>query len=209
MTRYFFMPAVLRFIGDGGLFARIVGVTLRICALLVALLWAVSWFSGWVLIFHVGGLAVFAGLLAQLVNIVIGYMVVHTIWIRAADVEALKGSEFIVTPILSALVRLGGEVVACILAGTGAQLAVVALFSERLLRKLAPDFLAQGVFYLPGVGGFLWAILLGLGGAIAAVFCLLLFYLMAEWLVAVVDVARNTGILRKIAEQRGEVPVNP
>lgn len=142
-------------------------------------------------------------------------MVAHTVWIRAGDIQVLAASEFTIVPILSILLRMLGEVYACISLAAGVAGGVAVVFGAYLGRQITGSIPGSGLpqsllFDLLGGGGstFISAVLLVLGGALAAVFWLLLFYLASEMLAAVIDIARNTRVLRRIVERQTQTGSN-
>lgn len=111
-------------------------------------------------------------------------------------------------PIVSLLLKMLGEIYACISLTVGVGGGIAALFGGYLgyqITRFIPGFgLPQSLLQeiLPrGGGGFLSVILFAAGGAIAALLWLFLFYMASEMLVAVVDIARNTRALRRVAER--------
>jgi len=209
MKKYLFMQRALAVISQGHLFTSIVASALRVFAVLLSLGALVAWLRMWKLVFNMNGAAILGGALFQAFFVIGVYMVIHTWWIRAEDIRALRGSEFTVIPILSVLLRMLGETYACVSLTLGVGGGVAALFGAHLGNRIAwflpgvslPQFLLVGL-----LGGsensFISAVLLAVGGAIAAVFWLFLFYCASEILVALVAVARNTAALLRIAERQ-------
>jgi len=208
MKKVLFMEPVLRFIGEGRLFTGVVASAVRIFALLLGVGVFVAWVQLWKLVFNMHGAAVLGGLLFQGFFVVGAYMVVHTMWLRSMDIQHIERSDFNVTPILSILVRMLGEIYACISTTLGVGGGVAVLFGSYLapyITEFIPGIAwPQALLFRPFAGGtsaFVSALLLAVGGAISAVIWLLVFYFMSEILLAVIDIARNTKVLRAIAER--------
>jgi hypothetical protein len=207
MSKYFFMRSALAFISDGRIFTGITTFVLRVTAILLGL-GALMWFEMWklwklpsfiiTLFWYKGMLSASSGLLYQFVFVVGTYMVIHTFWIRAKDVQGIHAHKFIVIPILSILLKMLGEVGACISLTIGVSAAIARLFQEYLM-IYTPDF-HQLLWLGQSQNDFIMAVFLTVGGAITAVFWLFLFYLSSEMLVVVVEIAKNTKALRNIAE---------
>jgi len=209
MKKYLFMQPALAFIGQGRLFTSIVASALRVFAVLLSLGALVAWLQMWEVVFNMDGAAILGGILFQTFFVVGVYMVVHTCWIRAVDIQALHGSEFTVIPILSVLLRMLGEIYACASLTLGVGGGVAALFGSYLGYQITRDIPGLGLpqsllFDLLGGGGssFISAVLLAVGGAIAAVVWLFLFYVASEMLVALVSIARDTAALLRVTERQ-------
>ncbi len=208
MKNYLFMRSVLTFIGEGRLFTGIVAGALRVLAVLLSLGALIAWLQMWRTVFNMGYVAILGGLLFQVFFVVGVYMVVHTFWIRAADIQVVHAPEFTVIPILSILLKMLGEVYACISLALGVGGGVAALFGDYL--GIPGIGVPQSLLYdlLGSRSPFIAAVLLAVGGAIAAVVWLFLFYVASEMLVALVDIARNTRTLRGIAERHEQTVSN-
>lgn len=216
MKNYLFMQPALAFIGQGRLFTSLVASALRVSAVLLSLGALVAWLNMWKVVFNMDGVAILGGVLFQAFFVIGVYMVVHACWIRAADIRVLHGSDFTVIPILSVLLRLLGEINACVSLTLGVGGGVAALFGGYLGYQIGQGIPGLGLtqsflFDLLGRGGssFVSAVLLAVGGAIGAVLWLFLFYVASEMLVALVAIARNTAALLSIAERQTQRADNP
>jgi hypothetical protein len=219
MQKYFFMQRVLKFIGEGALFSRICASALRVFAVLTSIGALVAWMQLWKLVFHMSGAAILGGVLFQGVFVVGAYMVVHTLWIRAADIRAIGSSEFTIIPIVSIFLRMLGEVYACISVAAGVGGGVLQLFAgysvlaSRAIRSVPgmgwEQSLFFGLFGGDSTSSFVSAFMLMVSGVIGAVFWLALFYLASEFIVVLVDIARNTRALREIVERHTQSHRNP
>ena len=219
MQKYFFMPRVLKFIGEGTLFSRIFASALRVFAVLLSIGALVGWIQLWKLVFDMSGAAILGGVLFQAFFVVGVYMVVHTLWIRAADIQAIGKSEFTIIPIVSIFLRMLGEIYACISVAVGVGGGVLQLFAgysglaSRATRSIPglgwQQSLLSGLFGDDTTSSFISALLLMVGGAIGALFWLVWFYLASEFIVVLVDIARNTRALREVVERHAQSGQNP
>lgn len=211
MKEYFFMQSVLKFVGEGTLFSRVFASALRIFAILLCIGSLIGWIQVWKMVFQMNGAVILGGFIFQAVFVIGVYMVVHTVWIRAADIEAIGKSDFMVIPIVSIFLRMLGEVYACISVAVGVGGSILLLFGAygglayRATHAIPgmgwQDSLLSGLFGSDSTSSFISALLLAVSGAIGAVFWLVLFYLASELVLVLVDIARNTRALRDIAER--------
>ncbi len=219
MKKYFFMQRVLKFIGEGTLFSRIFASALRVFAVLLGIGALVGWIQLWKPVFDMSGAAILGGVLFQAFFVVGVYMVIHTLWIRAADIQAIGKSEFTIIPIVSIFLRMLGEIYACISVAVGAGGGVLQLFAgysglaSRATRSIPgmgwEQSLLSGLFGGDTTSSFISALLLMVGGAIGALFWLVLFYQASEFIVVLVDIARNTRAVREIVERHTQSGQNP
>lgn len=136
-------------------------------------------------------------------------MVIDTIWLRASDTKSLPGSVFAVIWIVEVLLRMLGEIFACApvtlgIAG-GVALPLVVYSGPHLgIPGVGPLSTLFFHLFVGGTARFASATHLGVGSALLAAVNVLLFYLVAERLSVLTEIARNTAALRAIAEQRSE-----
>ena len=129
-------------------------------------------------------------------------MVIHTLLIRARDIDELPETEFTIIPIGSILLKLVGEVYACFVAVMSIAGGILVWFiggqAFYLLKKSSP------LPFVPSLGGgqgFLGGLLFMAAGLFTAFFVLALFYFLAEVVVVMTDTAKNIKITRGIAEK--------
>ncbi|WP_448562008.1 hypothetical protein [Trichothermofontia sp.] len=191
MKKYFFMQPVLKFVREGRLFSRVFAAALRIFAVLLSISTLIGWIQVWKVVFQMNGAAVLGGLIFQALFVVGVYMVVHTVWIRAADIEAIGKSDFMVIPIVSIFLRMLGEVYACISVAVGVGGGILLLFgaygglaygaTHAIPGMGWQDSLLSGLFGSYSTSSFISALLLAVSGAIVAVFWLVLFTSHLSW----------------------------
>lgn len=211
MKKYLFMQPLLKFVGEGTLFSRIFAAVLRVFAVLLTIAALVGWIGLWKLVFTMEGAAILGGIVFQTLFVVGVYMVVHTVWIRAANIADIGKSDFTIIPIVSVFLRMLGEIYACISVAVGVGGGILLLFgaygglAQRATSAVPgmgwQDSLFSGLFGGESGSTFLSAVLVTVSGAIGAVLWLALFYLAAELVVVLVDIARNTRAVRDIAER--------
>ena len=175
-------------------------------AVLLALSGIEGWFQAWRMVFELGGAGILGGIVFQAVFLIGIYMVTHVLWIRASDISEQPASEFTVIPIVSIVLRMVGEVYACLLSVLGVGGCILILFAgdNRLMDMLPGVGLLSGLIFglVRGMdSSFLAALLFLISCLITAVFALVVFYLLAETQVVLVDIARNIRIMRRYYEQ--------
>src|ERR1035437_10269426 len=89
MKKYLFMVPVLKSLDDGTPFRRGFALALRVFAILLIIGALIVWIALWKVVFNQNGVAIFGGFVFQIFLIVAFYMVIHTYWIRASDIERL------------------------------------------------------------------------------------------------------------------------
>jgi hypothetical protein len=190
LGKYLFMEPLLKAISSGAFFRRVVSIALRI----VAVLFGYGALVGAIGIVRTaaqqGAGAILGALLADVFLIVGAYMIIHTLIIRARDIANLPESEFTVVPILAILIRAGGEVLCWAVSLIGVASAILLLMLGRSARR--------SMDILEGVG----AVVVSLG---VALFVLISSYMLAELVVALSEIAKETRRTRQILEDGGTI----
>lgn len=208
------MRRILDMLSSGLVFKRVYGVILRIAAVLTVLGGGVLWISTWQEISNLrnyryyysgyGGI-VPAGVVVQMLMVILIYCVVHTLWIRAKTVEQLPVTGYVIAPIFSVTLKLVGEVIACgaIFSGFAGGLSIWIAGRDvlRLLGLGGLDLFGTGPL---GAASFVTGLLTILLGLFFAFISLVIFYYSAELAVVLVDIAGNTRMLNKQPEPGGE-----
>jgi hypothetical protein len=200
MEKYFFMKQVLVLISQGQFFRKAFAVALQILAAVIAIAGLVSWIGVWKSISGYSTEAIFGIIIFQLFFVIAIYMVVHTILIRAGDINVLPDADYMVIPIISVCLKLAGEIYACFVTVISVGGAILLWFlggnAIYLIKRSAP--------LVPGFGGgdgFWGGLVFMFGGLFTALFVLVIFYFLGEAVVVMSDASRNLKITRKIAEQ--------
>ena len=203
MGKYFFMKPVLQLISVGHFFRKAFAVFLQILAVIIAVAGLVSWIGLWKSVAGQDALLILGIIIFQLFFVIAVYMVVHTMFIRAGDISALPDADYTVIPIVSISLKLCGEIYACFSI-------VVAIAGGILIWFIGGNafyFIRKSAFFMlgPGFGGygsdFLGGLMFMVGGWLIAFLVLVVFYFLAEIVVVMADIAKNTKITREVAEQ--------
>jgi len=201
MSKYFFMKLVLDIISQGKLFRKVFAIVLRVCGILIIIASVVGFIALWKIIFQLPQLPAFGivgGIIFLLFFIVTSYMIVHTLFIRAENINKLSSTDFTVISIVSIFLKLVGEIYACfgsfIAVGGGILIWFAGSYAYPIIREIVP--------FAPGFGEtFVGGILFILVGLLLTFFILVLFYFLAEEVVVFADIARNTKIICQGVEQ--------
>ena len=200
MEKYFFMKPLLALISQGQFFRKAFAIALQILAAVIVIACLVSWIAVWKSISGYSAEAIFGIIIFQLFFVIAVYMVVHTLLIRAGDINALPDADYTVIPIVSICLKLAGEIYACFVTVISIGGGIMMWFLESnaiyLIKRSAP--------LVPGFGGgegFWGGLVFMFGGLFTALFVLVIFYFLAEAVVVMADTAKNIKITRKIAEQ--------
>jgi hypothetical protein len=200
MEEYLFMKSFIQLLAQGKFFRKAYAIVLRVLAVLVAIAGLVGWIQVWKLVSGAAADAVLGIIIFQFLFVIAIYMVVHAIFIRAADIAGLPESDFTVIPIVSISLKLIGEIYACFVAAVsvGGGIAMWLMKSDAffMIRKSAPFIPIFG-----GGEGFFGGLLFIAGGLFAAFIVLVFFYFLAESVIVMVEIAKNTKITRQVAEK--------
>lgn len=200
------MKRVLAVLGSGLMFKRVYGILLRIVALITAIGGAVLWVSIWQEIselgsyWYYGSRIVPAGVVVQILMLVLLYCLVHTLLIRARTVEQLQQTNYIIAPIFSVTLKLVGEIFACVLTFSGLAGGISIWIANRDVLRIL------GISAIPSLGtaSFITGFLTILVGLFLAFTSLVTFYYSAELSIVLVDIATNTRVLQRNQVASGE-----
>lgn len=189
--KYFFMKPVLQFVSEGQFFRNLVAIALRVLAIALAFASLVGWIVKWKFVFSLPVTGIIGGIIFQLLMVVVVYMVVHVMLIRAHNIERLPESEYTVIPIVSLCLKLIGEMYASFITVTAVAGGLYIWMTGRdagkdLLGILSP--LAPAFHDLTFIGGVKYI----LTGATMGFVTLLVTYFLSEIAIVMVDIARNT-----------------
>lgn len=107
--RYFFVNALLERLAQPGFFCRLVAVTLRVMAALIALLSLTIFFKVGKITFELPPNRVLGGVLFEAFFVLAVYAAVHVFIIRARDIEQIRPSESYAIAVTALLLKLLGE----------------------------------------------------------------------------------------------------
>jgi len=112
MENYLFVRRLLAWLSVPLNFNRMVAVSLRVFATLLVPMSLVTFFKAGKAMFELPAESVLGGILFQMFYIVAIYSVVHTLFIRAREIDMLEPSDFHIFPLSSVLARSISEVLA-------------------------------------------------------------------------------------------------
>lgn len=197
MEKFLFMKQAINLISQGIVFKKIYAIILRIAAVVTGFIGLFLWISGWQGIFSLAQYSankvgiILGGALVELLMIVLFYAIIHALWIRAKDVEALPESGYAIIPIMSLSLKLTGEIYACLLVFIGLASGLFMWFAGSGFNQIFNNRFAA-LPYAGTVGNDflngLITILSGLGAAFAALF---FFYFLAEAVIILVDIVNT------------------
>jgi hypothetical protein len=197
---FFFYP-VLKALNDGRIIRRGVIIFLQLLAVLSVL-------GGLFLTFtSLSGNATLGTILGAVVMLAGILCVAQVFWYRATSISALShdeadefGSKFTVIPIASLLFRLIGEVAATMMVAVGLSMFLTLLLASSSTGGMAMPIPIPGMPPMPGgvAGAFIALVVFFALGFVE----LVVFYLLAESTVVMVDVAEHIRKLVKQGETR-------
>ena len=186
--RFLLLKPFLKMISEGKFFTGIFSLFLRILAVITLLGFLFITFKLWQGV--ASGFDVklfFASFFIQLILIVLVFMVLNILLIRANDIYTLPlATDYIVIPIFVIVAKMLGEIMAVFYALMGIA-AGLAIWIVGSLPMQAP-----GMSAISGGTGFAGGAMAILGGPILGFICLSIFYFIAEQIGVFVDIARNT-----------------
>lgn len=194
MEKLYFMRTVLGWLAEPRHFNRLMAITLRTVAVLVVPLSLVSVFKAGKVVFELPASSVLGGMLFLLLFLAAVYAVVHGLFIRARDVDALPGGDYGMFPLAALLVRAAGEAFAAFVALVAVGGGIFVWFTGKGISTILmplPGFLP--VF---GDSTFMGGIQFMVGGVLSAILALGVAYLAAEALRLVADVAARQAEAR-------------
>ena len=203
MEKYLFMKPVLQLISQGDFFRKAFAMFLRALAVVTVIAGLVVWVMVWKSLSGATVLLVLGIIIFQILFVIAIYMVVHALLIRADDITKLPNADYTVIPIVSVALKLCGEIYACFMA-------VISLAGGILIWFIGSNafyFIRKSTIFMPGYGSgsdFLGGLIFIVGGWLIAFFVLAVFYFLAETVVVLVDIAKNTKITRQIAEKQSK-----
>jgi len=194
MENYYFMRTVLDWLREPRHFNRMMAVTLRVVATLVVPLSLVAFFKAGKVIFDLPTSGILGGILFQMFFVVAVYCVVHGLFIRARQIDALSGGDYNMFPLAAIIVRAGGEVFAGFVGLVAVGGGIFIWFTGKGIETI----LNPTPYFLPVFGDttFLGGIQFIAGGVLSAIAVIGLAYLLAEGLVLVEEVAQRNGKAR-------------
>ncbi len=116
MENYLFMRPVLGWLARPARFNWLLAVTLRAMAVLIIPFSLVTFFKAGKVIFDLPASGILGGIFFQLSFVAAIYCVVHILFLRARDIDALPGGDYNMFPLAGILARTAGEAFAAFIA---------------------------------------------------------------------------------------------
>jgi hypothetical protein len=195
----FFMKPVLENISRGVIFKRVFSILLWVLAVAFVIGGITTSILLWsnLRIYGLGGGIVLGSIIAQIFLIILVYMIVHTIIIRAKEILSQPEGKFTVIPIASIFCKLVGELFASFMVVFSIALSLSLWITGSAF--MIPEVLQK--FIPHGDVTFVIGLLTLIFGALYAFFVLMFFYFLSESIILVVDIAQNLKIVRDISER--------
>ena len=104
MENYFFMRPALNWLAEPRRINRMLAITLRVLASLIVPFSLVTFFKAGKVIFDLPASGILGGIVFQMFFVLAIYAVVHGLFIRARNIDALPGGEYNMFPLAALLV---------------------------------------------------------------------------------------------------------
>lgn len=198
MKNFYFMQVALSWLAEPRHFNRLFAITLRAVGVLVVPASLVAFFKAGKVIFNLPASGILGGILFQLFFIAAIYGVVHGLFIRARDIDALPGGDYNMFPLAAVVTRAAGEAFAVFVALVTIGGGIFVWFTGRGVNTILTPL--PGFLPVFGDTTFMGGIQFMVGGVLSAILVLGLAYLAAEALRWAGDAAARHGEGRRPAE---------
>lgn len=178
MNRYLFMSRLLPLLSKPGFLNKLVAVMLRAAAAVVILVSLAFIFTAGKVTFGLPAQTIMGGILFQILYIIAIYAVVHTILIRANDIEQLTQNEYMALPMGVILLKLVGEVYAFFVALTAIGGGIFVWFTNKGVATILSPM--PWFFPAPSDPNFTGGLTIMLAGVLLAAAVLISFYMLSE-----------------------------
>ncbi len=199
MDKYLFMRRVLELLQQPGFLNKIVAITLRAVGGLIILLSLVAFFNAGKVISNLPASGMLGGILFLLCYILAIYAVVHTIVIRARNIDDIVQTEFTTFPLVALLLKTFGEVFAAfatlVAIGGGLYVWFTGKSVETILdtiHKFLPSFSDTSF-----MGGIQFIV----DGVLSAIGVLVLCYMLAEVVTVFSELAKRRAEAHRVPDQ--------
>jgi len=202
MEKYFFMRTVLDWLAAPRHLNRILAITLRVLATLIVPFSLVTFFKAGKVIFDLPASGILGGIVFQIFFVLAIYAVVHGLFIRARNIEALPGEEYNMFPLAAILIRAAGEVTAAFIGLVAVGGGIYVWFTGKGVGTILnppPSFLP-----LFGDTTFMGGIEFMVGGVLSAILVVVVSYLAAEGLRLLTEAAGRMQASRRTASAPSE-----
>jgi len=180
VENYFFMRTVLDWLAESRRLNRMLAITLRVLATLIVPFSLVTFFKAGKVIFDLPASGILGGIVFQMFFVLAIYAVVHALFIRARNIDALPGGEYNMFPLAAILIRAAGEAISAFISLVAVGGGVYVWFTGKGISTILnppPNFLP-----LFGDTTFMGGIEFMVGGVLIAILMIVVTYLAAELL---------------------------
>ncbi len=194
---YLFMRTVLNWLAVPRHFNRMISVTLRVVAGLVVPLGLVAIFKAGKVVFELPASSILGGMFFMLLFAVAVYAVVHTLFLRASDIDRLAGGEYNMFPLATVMAKTLGEVFAAFISLVAVGGGIFVWFTGKSVNTILNPL----PVFMPTFGDttFMGGIEFMVGGVLSAIAALAVAYLVAELFKLLFRAAQHVAV-----EERGE-----
>jgi len=162
----------------------------------------VTFFKAGKLIFDLPASGILGGIVFQVFFVLAIYAVVHGLFIRARNVDALSGGEYNMFPLAAILVRAAGEAIAAFISLIAMGGGVYVWFTGKGVGTILtspPNFMP-----LFGDTTFMGGIEFMVGGVLSAILVVVISYLAAEGLQLLAEAAARLQAIRRATSEPSE-----
>ncbi|MEK7758977.1 MAG: hypothetical protein AAB304_05170, partial [Pseudomonadota bacterium] len=196
------MRTVLDWLAAPRQFNRMLAITLRVLAALIVPFSLVTFFKAGKVIFDLPASGILGGIVFQIFFVLAIYAVVHGLFIRARNIDALPGGEYNMFPLAAILIRAAGEAIAAFISLVAVGGGIYVWFTGKGVGTILnppPKFLP-----LFGDTTFMGGIEFMVGGVLSAILVIVVTYLAAEGLHLLTEAAGRMQASRRIASEPSE-----
>lgn len=206
MEKYFFMRNVLNWLAVPRQFNRALAITLRVLAALIVPFSLVTFFKAGKVIFDLPASGILGGIVFQAFFVLAIYAVVHGLFIRARNIDALPGGEYNLFPLAAILVRAAGEAIAAFISLVAVGGGIYVWFTGKGIGSI----LNPPPKFLPMFGDttFMGGIEFMIGGVLSAILVVTVAYLVAEGMQLLAEAAGRMQESRHAASKTSETSLS-
>lgn len=202
MESYFIMRTVLNWLAEPRHLNRLLAITLRVLAALIVPFSLVTFFKAGKVIFDLPASGILGGIVFQMFFVLAIYAVVHGLFIRARNIDALPGGEYNMFPLAALLVRAAGEAIAAFISLVAVGGGIYVWFTGKGVGTILnppPKFLP-----LFGDTTFMGGIEFMVGGVLSAILVVVITYLAVEGLQLLTEAAGRMQASRRTTSEPSE-----
>lgn len=204
MEKFFIMRFVLNWLATPRQLNRLLAISLRVLATLLVPFSLVTFFKAGKVIFDLPPSGVLGGVVFQIFFVLAIYAVVHGLFIRARNIDALPGGEYNMFPLAAILVRAAGEAIAAFISLVAVGGGIYVWFTGKGIGTI----LSPPPKFLPLFGDttFMGGIEFMVGGVLSAILLVVVAYLLAEGLHLLTEAAGRLQTSRRLTTSESSEP---